>query len=52
MAWCIEREYDYLVNLDADLSHDPAKVPDLLKVARDEQVDVVVGSRYVTGAKP
>ncbi len=51
IVWCLERQYDYLVNLDADLSHDPSKVPELLKVARDEQVDVVVGSRYVPGGE-
>ena len=31
IRWCLERDYEYLVNLDADLSHDPAKVPDFLK---------------------
>ena len=49
IRWCLERDYEYLVNLDADLSHDPAKVPDFLKIAREEQVDVVIGSRYIEG---
>lgn len=49
IRWCLERDYDFLVNLDADLSHDPAKVPQFLKIARDENVDVVIGSRYVAG---
>lgn len=49
IRWCLERDYKYLVNLDADLSHDPAKVPDFLKIAREENIDVVIGSRYVDG---
>ena len=49
IRWCLERDYEYMVNLDADLSHDPAKVPDFLKIAREEKVDVVIGSRYIAG---
>lgn len=49
IRWCLNSDYEYLVNLDADLSHDPSKVPDFLKLAREENVDVVIGSRYVDG---
>lgn len=49
IRWCLERDYEYLVNLDADLSHDPAKVPEFLKIAQEENVDVVIGSRYIEG---
>ncbi len=49
IRWCLKRDYEFMVNLDADLSHDPAKVPDFLKIARDENVDVVIGSRYIAG---
>ncbi len=49
IRWCFERDYAYLVNLDADLSHDPAKVPEFLKIAQQENVDVVIGSRYIEG---
>ncbi len=42
--------YEFFLNLDADLSHDPAQLPDLLERAQaDPQVDVVIGSRYVPG---
>ncbi len=27
LRWCLERDYDYLINLDADLSHDPSTAP-------------------------
>ncbi len=39
---------DYVLEMDADFSHDPADLPRLLEVAR-AGADVVVGSRYVRG---
>ena len=40
--------YDVVVQMDADLSHDPAAVPALLR-AIEEGADLVVGSRWVPG---
>lgn len=37
----------YIIQMDADLSHDPAVIPDLLRSAKT--YDVVLGSRYVSG---
>jgi dolichol-phosphate mannosyltransferase len=39
--------YDVLVQMDADLSHDPAAIPSLLGAL--DQADLAVGSRYVAG---
>lgn len=47
MHYAIENGYEWLLNLDADLSHDPKSIPDLL--AKQLQSDVVIGSRYVSG---
>lgn len=48
IGWAIAHEYDFLLNLDADLSHNPADLPRLLHAATDgDPVDVVIGSRYV-----
>ena len=47
-AWGIERDYEVLVEMDADLSHDPAAVPSLL-AAVEGGADLAVGSRYVPG---
>jgi len=47
-AWGMERGYEVLVEMDADLSHDPAALPELLRVL-DAGADLVVGSRYVPG---
>jgi dolichol-phosphate mannosyltransferase len=43
----IDEGYDIAVEMDSDLSHDPAELPGLLAVA--EQHDLVVGSRYIPG---
>ena len=45
--WALERDYDVVVGMDADLSHDPSALPSLLRAA--EGADLVVGSRYVPG---
>lgn len=45
--YAIEHDYDSLVTLDADFSHDPADVPRLLEALRE--ADFVVGSRYMKG---
>ena len=44
----IERGYDVLVQMDADLSHDPAALPALLREL-DQGADLAIGSRYVPG---
>jgi dolichol-phosphate mannosyltransferase len=45
--WGLERGYDWLFEMDADFSHDPAHLPAF--VAGLEQYDVVLGSRYLDG---
>ncbi len=44
----LERGYDVIVQMDADLSHDPAAIPSLLR-AVDAGADAAIGSRYVPG---
>ena len=44
----MDRGYDVLVQMDADLSHDPAALPSLL-AALDDGAEAVIGSRYVPG---
>jgi dolichol-phosphate mannosyltransferase len=45
--WALERGYDYVFEMDADFSHDPAHLKDFLLAVRD--ADVVLGSRYLGG---
>jgi dolichol-phosphate mannosyltransferase len=43
----IDEGYDVFITLDADWSHDPKHLPELLSAT--EHVDVAIGSRYVAG---
>ena len=45
--WALEHEYNRIVQMDADLSHNPNDVPRLVKLLDD--YDLIVGSRYVEG---
>ena len=45
--WGLARDYDALVEMDADGSHAPEQLPSLLAATRD--ADVVLGSRWVAG---
>jgi dolichol-phosphate mannosyltransferase len=47
--WGLERDYDAFLEMDADLSHDPADVPRLLDAL--EGADLAIGSRYVAGGR-
>ena len=47
--WAFDRDYDWVVQIDADGSHDPRVIPTLLAVARGVTADLVLGSRWVTG---
>jgi len=43
--WAIEQRYDYVFEMDADLSHDPRHLPTFLAEMAD--ADLVIGSRYL-----
>ena len=45
-----EARHDILVVLDADLSHPPEVIPELVRCIHRGNADFVIGSRYVTGA--
>ena len=45
--WAISKDYDYAIQMDADLSHDPMDIPKLIHNLR--RYDLVIGSRYVQG---
>ncbi len=47
--WAIEHQYDYIIEMDADFSHDPNDLPKLYAACHDEGNGVSVGSRYITG---
>lgn len=48
--WALERDYDFIFEMDADFSHNPDDLPRLLEACSGpDGADVAVGSRYLTG---
>jgi dolichol-phosphate mannosyltransferase len=47
--WALEHGYEFIFEMDADFSHDPAEIPNFLKAAQN--ADLVLGSRYVNGIR-
>lgn len=47
--YAIERNYDYILEMDADFSHDPKDLVNLFLACKDHGVDLSIGSRYATG---
>ncbi|MGI8754605.1 MAG: polyprenol monophosphomannose synthase [Acidimicrobiales bacterium] len=48
-AWGLAKGYSVLVEMDADLSHDPEVLPRLIDAVTDGAADLAIGSRYVAG---
>ena len=46
-TWALERDYDAMIEMDADLSHNPSVLPRIHELLGE--YDVVIGSRYVKG---
>ncbi|MGH3852244.1 MAG: polyprenol monophosphomannose synthase [Pseudonocardiaceae bacterium] len=49
MLVALERGFDYVAQMDADLSHPPEAIPGMLGTLRSLGAGVVIGSRYVSG---
>ena len=47
-TWGLDRDYNYLIEMDADFSHDPKDLPRLVSACRDG-AQVSIGSRYSKG---
>ena len=47
--WALQHDYEYIFEMDADFSHDPADLPRLYAACHDEGYDLAIGSRYVSG---
>ena len=48
-AWALERDYDYVFEMDADFSHAPDDLPRLLAACTEGGADLSIGSRYCDG---
>ena len=49
--YALARDYTYICEMDADLSHDPDDLPRLIEPVRTDQADLAIGSRYVNGVR-
>jgi dolichol-phosphate mannosyltransferase len=49
--WALTRQYEFIFEMDADFSHNPADVPRFLEKAREEKADLVLGTRYLAGIR-
>ncbi|MEY4916774.1 MAG: putative glycosyltransferase CsbB [Verrucomicrobiota bacterium] len=47
--WALEKNYEFIFEMDCDFSHDPLEIPNFLKAA--ENADLVLGSRYSGGVR-
>ena len=48
-AWALERDYEFIMEMDGDFSHNPDDIPKFIEAARD--ADLVLGSRYCNGIR-
>jgi dolichol-phosphate mannosyltransferase len=49
--WALERDYNYVFEMDCDFSHNPHELDKLYKTCKIGGADVAIGSRYVKGGK-
>lgn len=47
--WALNRDYGYIIEMDADFSHNPDDLTRLYHNSKDKGFDVTVGSRYISG---
>lgn len=47
--WALEKDYEYIFEMDGDFSHNPNDIPRFIEAARD--ADLVLGSRYRDGIR-
>ena len=45
--YAFENEYDFAIQVDGDGQHPPEEIPKLIKVIQQENIDVVIGSRFI-----
>ena len=47
--WALEKDYDFIFEMDADFSHDPNDLSELLDACVTDKADLAIGSRYSSG---
>jgi dolichol-phosphate mannosyltransferase len=49
--WALERGYEFIFEMDCDFSHNPDDIPMFLEAAKNQDADLVLGSRYSGGVR-
>ena len=49
--WALEREYEFVMEMDGDFSHNPEEIPSFITAAIEQDADCVIGSRYSKGIR-
>jgi dolichol-phosphate mannosyltransferase len=49
--WALERDYEFIMEMDGDFSHNPDDIPAFINAAIAEKADCVIGSRYRNGIR-
>jgi dolichol-phosphate mannosyltransferase len=49
--WALEHSYEFIFEMDGDFSHNPDDIPEFLAAAKNENADLVLGSRYSGGIR-
>ncbi len=47
--WALDKGYEYIFEMDADLSHNPEDLIHLFNAVKGEKADLAIGSRYISG---
>lgn len=47
--WALKRGYDFIIEMDADFSHNPDDLTRLYHECKDRGADICIGSRYISG---
>ena len=47
--WCLAHQYNYIFEMDADFSHNPTDLEKLYNTCHNNDADMAIGSRYITG---
>jgi dolichol-phosphate mannosyltransferase len=50
-AWALERDYEFIFEMDCDFSHDPDEIPRFIEKSDAEDAGLVLGSRYCEGIR-
>lgn len=47
--WALDKGYEYIFEMDADLSHNPDDLIHLYNAVKEKKADLAIGSRYISG---